>query len=58
VVIGPASSGRILALLVEIKNTGGKLTEDEADFFAKLPKGAPAIVAYDAGTVLAWFGQN
>lgn len=57
-VIGPSKSGRILALLCEVKADKGKLTPDENEWFAKFPPGVPAIVVRAADEVLAWFAQN
>lgn len=57
-VTGPSKSGRILALLCEVKADKGKLTEDESEWFAQFPPGGPAIIARSAADVLAWFAGN
>jgi|LakMenEpi03Aug12_release.lakeMendotaPanAssembly.Ray.scaffolds.fasta_scaffold494053_2 hypothetical protein len=57
-IVGPSRSGRILALLCEVKSAKGELTDDEAKFFDKFPAGGPAIVARSADEVLSWFSAN
>lgn len=47
---------RVVALLVEIKNANGKLTEREKEYFARYPEDGPLIVAREASDVLRWFG--
>lgn len=50
-------TGRIEALLVEVKTEKGELTPDEARFFATYPDGGPLIIARSADDVLRWFGR-
>ena len=50
-------SGDVAALLVEVKDGRGKLTEDEQEWHAAYPEGGPLIVARCAEDVLAWFGR-
>lgn len=50
-------TGRIDALLVEVKTDKGKLTPDERVFHDAFPQGGPLLVARDAADVLAWFGR-
>lgn len=48
--------GAICALLVEVKNKNGKLTDDEQRWHNNYPAGGPLIVAYSVDDVLLWFG--
>lgn len=58
IVTGPRlPSGDVAALLVEVKDGRGKLTEDEREWHATYPEGGPLIVARCAEDVLAWFGR-
>lgn len=50
-------TGDVAALLVEVKDSRGKLTEDEQEWHAAYPEGGPLIVARCAEDVLAWFGR-
>lgn len=51
-------SKRLLALLVEVKQLKGKLTEDEIEWHSKFPPDGPLIVAYSADDIVEWFNQN
>lgn len=48
--------GVICALLVEVKNRNGKLTDDEQRWHSDYPAGGPLIVARSVDDVLLWFG--
>jgi hypothetical protein len=58
IVSGLSSSGRILALLVEVKQRGGKLTDDEIDWHGKYFEDGPLVVAFDSDDVVEWFANN
>jgi hypothetical protein len=51
-------AGAVLALLVELKNGNGKLTDDEIAWHSKYPADGPLIVARSAEDVLKWFGMT
>lgn len=51
------NTGRIEALLVEVKTEKGTLTPDEKEFFANYPEGGPLIIARSEDDVLRWFGR-
>jgi hypothetical protein len=47
----------LMALLVEVKSKGGKLTVPEKRFHKGYPDGGPLIIAYGIEDVLRWFGR-
>lgn len=43
---------------MEIKQSGGKLTDDEIEWIRKYPKGGPITIAFCADDVIEWFNNN
>ncbi len=50
-------TGRVEALLVEIKTEKGKLTPHEVEWHEDYPTDGPLIIARDVDDVLRWFGR-